>query len=148
MISTIREIWTEAMRPQSFFQSAYTAFLNQWGHAAAGLAAAGIICMAWAIVAGEFPVRWHVIAGIVAFHLIVIEYIRQGWRSWDSAADGFFVGAGAAVLLGSLREQTLCGELGLVPEEETAIFGFLLLLTLILIYATVVTRMRAPPGQG
>ena len=148
MISTIREIWAEAMRPESFVGRAYAAFTNQWGHAATGLAAAGIICMAWAIVFGEFPVRWHVIAGIVAFYLIVIEYIRQGWRAWDSAADGFFVGAGAAVLLASLREQRLCGELGLVPEEETAIFGFALLLFLILTYATVVSRMRPPPPKG
>jgi hypothetical protein len=142
MWRTIVDVWTEAMRPESYVGQAYKAFVNQWSHSATGLAAAGIICMGWAIVFGEFPVRWHVIAGIVAFYLIVIEYIRQGWRAWDSAADGFFVGAGGAVLLASLREQRLCGELGLVPEEETAIFGFSLLLFLILTYATVVSRLR------
>lgn len=147
MISTIREIWTEAMRPDSFVGRAYEAFINQWGHAATGLAAAGMICMAWAIVFGEFPVRWHVIAGIVTWYLVVIEYVRQRWNGWDSAADGFFVGAGAACLLASLKEKVVCGELVLAPQKEAAIFGFVLLLILILTYATVVSRMRPPP-QG
>lgn len=145
MWQTGRKIWAEAMRPESFVGRAYEAFINQWGHAGAGLAAAGIICMAWAILFGEFPVRWHVIAGIVTWYLVVIEFVRQRWNGWDSAADGFFVGAGAACLLASLEEKVICGELVLVPQKETAIFGFVLLLILILSYATVVSRLRPPP---
>jgi len=104
MWRTIVDVWTEAMQPESYVGRAYDATVNQWGHAALGLAAIAVFCIGWDVILGEMPYRPLVFAWFVGGWFGLVEIAGQGWRGTDTLDDTYFFAIGAAAPLVSLHE--------------------------------------------
>ncbi len=96
-----------SLTPDNYRDDAYLWCCNQWAHFTLGLITALLVSVSFYLIAGEFPIRWHVWVGITAFYVIVIEIIWQRNWTWDALEDTIFTcvyGAGAPLY--SFREIT------------------------------------------
>jgi hypothetical protein len=124
MWQTIRELWNEASRPESFVGRAWETTENQWGHFWVGLSMAALVCVAWDSAFGEMPYRTIVFGWVVGAYFGLWEIARQGWQGSDTLDDTYFFGLGAAAVLVSLHEvETDLGPM-LDLKNENALAAF------------------------
>jgi len=108
-----RAFWNDLNTPDKFYSDPVGGGGNQGTHVAMAACVVVVVCVIWAVRYGEMPYRWVLWFAVVGFYAFVIEYLRQGWRRWDTINDTYFWGLGAAGPLVSLYEVTFRPEIKL-----------------------------------
>ena len=104
MWQTIKALWIEASRPESFMGRVWASTVNQGWHFWIGLSLAALVCVIWDAAFGSMPYRTLVFGWIVGAYFGLWEIAVQGWQGRDTLDDTYFFGLGAAAVLVSLHE--------------------------------------------
>jgi hypothetical protein len=95
----LRTIWTSLTTPSAYRGDWYGWATNQLGHVMIGMALACAGTVAYFMVLGEFPFKWHLFA-VIGCGYLAFELTFQKWQGWDTLEDWLFVcayGAGGAI---------------------------------------------------
>jgi hypothetical protein len=147
ILETLRAIWQEANRPDSFMGRSYDLFVNCFLHAAIGVFLAAQISLGWSLITGEMPARLAVLFLIVVGYFVFIEWFRQGYKGWDSVADAIYVAIGALVTLYTFKEVRVCGKYLLEPNPSAAV-ALLSALPVVILLHVAVMRIQVAQQQG
>jgi hypothetical protein len=112
-----RAVWEDLNTPDQYYADPVGGAGNQGTHVLMAGCIVVAICVIWAVFYREMPYRWPLWFAVVGFYAFVIEYLRQGWRRWDTINDTYFFGLGAAGPLVSLYEVTYRPEIKLGFNE-------------------------------
>ena len=102
--SVWQSFWGELNTPSSFHDDPVGAVENQVGHISQGAFITAAICLIYGAWFGEMPYRWPTWVGVALGYLVLIEWVKQGWKGADSLADGGFFVLGSATVLVAFKE--------------------------------------------
>lgn len=109
--------------PDKFRRDPGGYFVNQFGHASAGVAMVFLGAVGWQEWAGEMPVKWALAAVLIGGYFLLIEMALQGWRGWDTAEDTVFFSYGVAMTLIIFSEARLGSGMVIgAPSDAMGVF--------------------------